>query len=183
MYATQDRITESPPPATDTVGIGLPVAERRAVVAILNTVLADEFVLYTKTRRVDWNGGGPRVGLLHALFQKQYERLGQIVDDVAERARALDGVAAGSLEEYLELTRLDEDNRKRHDAPGMIASLLADHERLARVLRVDLESCAHDYGDDGTTDFLTSLMQAHEKIAWMLRAHLRETPLARAPAG
>jgi starvation-inducible DNA-binding protein len=40
-------------------------------------------------------------------------------------------------------------------------------------LRWDLETCSRDNGDEGTMDFLTSLMQIHEKSAWMLRAHLR----------
>jgi starvation-inducible DNA-binding protein len=37
-------------------------------------------------------------------------------------------------------------------------------------LRVDLEACADDYHDMGTNDFLTGLMEQHEKMAWMLRA-------------
>jgi starvation-inducible DNA-binding protein len=35
---------------------------------------------------------------------------------------------------------------------------------------VDLETCADDYHDMGTNDFLTGLMEQHEKMAWMLRA-------------
>ncbi|GIK87620.1 MAG: DNA starvation/stationary phase protection protein [Betaproteobacteria bacterium] len=153
--------------------IGIAEKQRQAVVAILNTVLADEFVLYTKTRRFHWNVQGPDFSELHDLFQKQYEQLGQIVDDVAERARSLDGVAAGSLEEYVRLTRLDEQPTMGYDARGMIAALLADHETLIRNLRQDLRICSDQHGDEGTMDFLTALMQAHEKTAWMLRAHLR----------
>ena len=37
----------------------------------------------------------------------------------------------------------------------------------------DLETCLNEHGDEGTTDFLTGLMQSHEKTAWMLRAYLR----------
>jgi starvation-inducible DNA-binding protein len=153
--------------------IGIPEKQRQAVVAILNAVLADEFVLYTKSRRFHWNVQGPDFLELHDLFQKQYEQLSQIVDDVAERARALDGVAAGSLEEYLRLTRLNEAPTRSYDARGMIAALLADHETLVRSLRQDLRICADQHGDEGTMDFLTGLMQDHEKIAWMLRAYLR----------
>jgi starvation-inducible DNA-binding protein len=155
------------------IDIGLLDTERQAVIGILNTVLADEFLLYTKSRRFHWNVEGPNFSELHALFEKQYEQLEAIIDDVAERARALGGVAAGTLEEYLGLTRLSEEPGRAHDARGMIAALLADHERLIRTLRVDLESCSDDFGDEGTMDFLTGLMQMHEKMAWMLRAHLR----------
>jgi starvation-inducible DNA-binding protein len=160
-------------PRVGSADIGIADEQRQAVVRILNTVLADEFVLYTKSRRFHWNVEGHNFSELHDLFQKHYEQLGQIVDDVAERARALDGVAAGSLEEYLKLTRLKEEPSKLYDARGMIAALLADHEALVRNLREDLRVCADEHGDEGTMDFLTGLMQTHEKTAWMLRAYLR----------
>jgi starvation-inducible DNA-binding protein len=153
--------------------IGIADEQRQAVVGILNTVLADEFVLYMKTRRFHWNVEGPDFSELHDLFEKQYEQLAQVVDDVAERARALDGIPAGSLEEYLKLTRLKEEWTKIYDARGMIAALLADHESLIRNLRQDLRSCSVEHGDEGTMDFLTGIMQTHEKMAWMLRAYLR----------
>jgi starvation-inducible DNA-binding protein len=54
----------------------------------------------------------------------------------------------------------------------MIANLLADHEAVIRRLRVDLETVAEKYHDAGTNDFLTGLMEKHEKITWMLRAFL-----------
>jgi starvation-inducible DNA-binding protein len=155
------------------VNIGIARDQRAAVVAILNTVLADEFVLYTKSRRFHWNVEGPNFSELHDLFQKQYEQLEEVVDQVAERSRALGGIATGSLEEYLDITRLDEEPGKSYDAPGMITALLADHETLIRSLREDLEICSKEYADEGTTDFLTGLMQVHEKAAWMLRSYLR----------
>ena len=153
--------------------IGIANANRAAVVRVLNTLLADEFLLYVKSRRFHWNVEGPNFSELHALFQKHYEELGQVIDDVAERARALDGTAAGSLQEYLELTRLQEEPARRYDARGMITALLADHEAIIRDLRNDLQVCSNEHKDEGTTDFLTGLMQAHEKMAWMLRVYLR----------
>ena len=54
----------------------------------------------------------------------------------------------------------------------MLSALLADHESVIRSLRKDLET-ADDLGDAGTNDFLTGLMERHEKFAWMLRAYLR----------
>ena len=153
--------------------IGIAEKQRQAVVRILNAVLADEFVLYTKSRRFHWNVEGPDFSELQHLFQKHCEQLGQIVDDVAERARALDGIAAGSLEEYLKLTCLKEEPEKVYDARGMITALLENHESLVRTLRQDLVVCSTEHGDEGTIDFLTGLMQSHEKMAWMLRSYLR----------
>ena len=54
----------------------------------------------------------------------------------------------------------------------MLANLLADHEAIIRTLRRDLETAAEQHHDVGTNDFLTGLMERHEKMAWMLRAFL-----------
>ena len=149
--------------------IGIGEKETANLGKILNTLLADEFVLYTKTRRFHWNVVGSDFGELHKFFEEQYEALDDIVDEVAERARALDVVSAGSLEEFGELTRLKEQAGKNPDAPGMLGALLEDHEAVIRNLRKDLET-AEKLGDAGTNDFLTGLMERHEKMAWMLRA-------------
>jgi starvation-inducible DNA-binding protein len=152
--------------------IGLSEEQRAGVVAMLNTLLADEYLLYTKTRNYHWNVVGPQFNDLHTFFEAQYNALNQIVDDVAERARALGGNAFGTMAEFLKYTRLTEQPGHYPHARDMIASLLADHEALICHLRVDLETCVDKYHDAGTNDFLTGLMEQHEKMAWMLRAFL-----------
>jgi len=52
----------------------------------------------------------------------------------------------------------------------MLATLLADHEAVIRTLRSDIGPVTDRYKDVGTTDFLTGLLEKHEKMAWMLRA-------------
>ena len=151
---------------------GLADKEREGVVKILNTVLADEYVLNTKTKNYHWNVVGPQFHDLHKFLDAQYGELAEIVDDVAERARSLGGPALGTLAEFLKQTRLKEHPGQYPGAREMIANLRADHEALIRTLRVDLEACAERYHDIGTNDFLTGLMEKHEKMAWMLRACL-----------
>ena len=51
----------------------------------------------------------------------------------------------------------------------ILTGLLVAHEVLIRYLRIDLVTLAQ-LGDDGTLDFLTGLMEQHEKMAWMLRS-------------
>jgi starvation-inducible DNA-binding protein len=147
--------------------------DRDGVVKLLTGILADEYLLYTKTRNYHWNVLGLQFNDLHTFFESQYEELNDIVDDVAERARTLGGKAIGILEEFLKHTRLKEEPGSYPDAPGMLANLLADHESVIRQLRKDLEVCAEQYKDMGTNDFLTGLMEKHEKMAWMLRAFLK----------
>ena len=51
-------------------------------------------------------------------------------------------------------------------------NLLSDHEVIIRSLLRDADRCEDEYHDMGTNDFLIGIMEKHEKIAWMLRAHL-----------
>lgn len=152
--------------------IGLDENARAAVVKILNARLADTFVLYTKTRNYHWNVTGMQFAPLHELFEKQYDQLEEAMDELAERVRQLGGTALGTLAEMLKHTTLSEEPGVVPNAEGMIHRLLNDHEAVIRQLRADVDATAEKYHDMGTSDFLTGLMEAHEKMAWFLRAHL-----------
>jgi starvation-inducible DNA-binding protein len=153
-----------------TFNIGLSESNRDSVVRILNNLLADEYVLYTKTRNYHWNVVGPQFNDLHKFFQEQYEALDEMVDEVAERARSLGGKAYGTLAEFSQHSRLKEQPGKQPAAATMVANLHADHEAMVRTLRADLETVMEKHNDAGTNDFLTGLMEKHEKMAWMLRS-------------
>jgi starvation-inducible DNA-binding protein len=152
--------------------IGLSDKDRSGSIEILNQLLADEYVLYTKTRNYHWNVTGDDFSELHKFFEAQYEEIDEIIDEVAERARSLGGNSLGTLKEFLGLTRLKELPKDYPADKQMIARLLTDHESIIQSLRSDLAACSERYHDMGTSDFLTGLMEQHEKMAWMLRAYL-----------
>src|SRR5437016_6286236 len=121
--------------------IGLKDLDRTGVIKILDATLADEYLLYTETRNAHWNVTGPQFNDLHKFFEAQYEELNDIVDDTAERARALGGRALGSLAEFLKETRLKEMAPRMHEAEEILTGLLNQHETLIRHLRTDLDDC------------------------------------------
>ncbi len=151
---------------------GLDKNRRQSSTDVLNNVLADEFVLYTKTRKFHWNVTGMQFKSLHEMFEEHYGDLEVKIDDVAERIRSLGFLASGSLEEFAKLTRLKEHTQGNLKADEMIEQLVNDHETLIRELREDIVKCEEEYNDVGTGDFLTSLLVDHEKMAWMLRSYL-----------
>jgi starvation-inducible DNA-binding protein len=152
------------------VHIGLTEENRANLIQRLNMLLADEHLLYTKTRNYHWNVTGVHFATLHELFEKQYDRIKLMADDVAERARMLGGPANGTLADFLEVTRLSESPGSVPNAPDMITNLLDDHEHIVSTLRDDIKICAEEYRDEGTADLLTGIMRSHEEMAWMLRS-------------
>jgi starvation-inducible DNA-binding protein len=153
--------------------IGITTDHLTSVSHILNSILADEFVLYAKTRGAHWNVEGPDFHSMHLFFETQYEALDDIMDEVAERIRVLGHYASAKLGEYIELTHLTEQPSEPNNSEGFIRTLLNDHETIIIHLRENINHFSNELNDAGTSDFITGLMEKHEKMAWMLRSHLK----------
>ena len=147
---------------------------RQEVATLLNRLLSNEYVLYTKTRGAHWNIEGPNFIGLHQFFQTQYEILNDIVDNTAERIRALGHYPLGLLKDFLAITDMLEDSGDFGNERRILQSLKNDQETIIRVIRNDIAPIVEKYRDLGTADFVTGIMEQHEKMAWMLRAHLAE---------
>ncbi|MGH7952417.1 MAG: Dps family protein [Limisphaerales bacterium] len=152
--------------------IGITDKNRKAVAIELAKLLADEFLLYTKTRNAHWNIEGEDFHSMHLFFESQYEQLDEIMDSVAERIRQLGHYAPATLREFLSLTHLTEKLRGKNNSQNFIKELLADQESVIIFMRENVKPFANEFKDAGTSDFITGLMEQHEKMAWMLRAHL-----------
>ena len=153
--------------------IGIKKDSLTKVAHLLNGFLADEYLLYLKARNAHWNVEGPDFHSMHKYFEEQYKQLDEIMDEVAERIRTLGHYAPAAMKVYLDLTHLTEQSREKNDGVGFIKDLLGDHESIITRLRENINQFANDFRDSGTSDFITGLMKTHEKIAWMLRAHLK----------
>jgi len=152
--------------------IGIKPQNLADVAHSLSQILADEFVLYTKTRNAHWNVEGADFYNKHKFFEEQYGQLEEIVDEVAERIRKLGHFAPATLKQYLELTHLSEVGPEKNDSLSYIKTLLEDHQTILVHLRGNITSYADALRDLGTSDYITGLMEKHETMAWMLRAHL-----------
>jgi starvation-inducible DNA-binding protein len=149
--------------------LGIVDKDRDAVVKLLEALLADLHVLYVKTRSFHWNVEGPHFNDLHKVFEGQYDAIGEEIDEVAERIRALGAPVTAALGVFSKAAKLKDHIGPPPGAARMVALLLDDHEAVIRNLRAD-QNLANEKGDQGTCDFLIGLMEAHEKTAWMLRA-------------
>ena len=153
--------------------IGLSSKNLKSITDLLSAVLADAFLLYTKTRKFHWNVSGNSFIELHELFEAQYKILEEAIDEIAERINKLGAKTPGTMQEFLQKASLKESPGKYPSQKEMIRELLKDHEAVIIQLRKYIDDCDEKYGDIGTSDFLTDLIKEHETIAWKLRRYLQ----------
>ena len=154
------------------LNIGLTDRQRAGVIDLLNHDLADAYLVLVKTKKYHWDVVGPQFMTLHKLWEEQYAALSESIDEIAERVRTLGGYPVGTMAGCLQLASIKEDPGDVPMATGMVARLVTDHEQIIRNLREHIDACADTFEDQGTADFLTALMEAHEKMAWMLRSFI-----------
>ncbi|KIC93884.1 Dps family protein [Flavihumibacter solisilvae] len=152
--------------------IGISEKNSHEVAIILNALLADEQVLYTKLRNYHWNYEGSNFAEMHAFYEGQYEQLAEIIDEIAERIRMIGHYSTGRLKDFLSVTRLLEQDYTNHQQT-QLKNLLDDHETIIRQVRRDISETGDKYQDAGTADLLTGVvLRQHEKMAWMIRSYL-----------
>ncbi len=152
------------------IDIGIPENTRKSIADGLAKLLADTYTLYLKTHKFHWNVTGPLFNTLHEMFEKEYLALGEAVDTIAERIRALGFQAPGSFAEFSKLTEIKEET-STPDAMTMLKKLVEGNECVIRTAR-GMAPKAAEANDEATLDLLTGRLQYHEKASWMLRSML-----------
>lgn len=143
---------------------------KTAIVEALNQAVAETAVATMLAQNFHWNVTGMGFGPLHELFQKMYEDHFVAQDDLAERIKALDAHAEGTLAGMLARSKVKEHEGTATDKE-MIKLLQTAQETLAATLAGAGELAA-EHGDTLTEDLCIARGQTHEKFAWFLRAHL-----------
>lgn len=142
--------------------------ERNAIAQGLSQLLADTYILQLKTQNYHWNVTGPMFRALHMMFEEQYTELAAVIDEIAERIRALGFKAPGSFARFAELATVKEETGTP-TANEMIARLLQDQQTIVRVAK-SVMPATETIGDEPTAGLLSDRMDVHEKAAWMLRS-------------
>lgn len=153
--------------------IGLTEKETEAVAEVLSKVLADEFVLFSKLLNAHFNVEGPDFHSVHEYLDELYHEQLKNIDSVAEYIRYLGHYAPANLKKYQQLTHLSEDYSGKNDSRGYFADLVADLDTIIVFLRENIDPLAEKYHAYGASDFITGLLEKHQKTAWMLRSHLK----------
>ena len=151
----------------------LPADSREKLVELLNARLADTFDLYSQLKQAHWNVKGPDFIQLHELYDAIAESVLGFVDEIAERATALGGLATGTVRMAADATTLDEyplDGTPGEETVKLIADRLAAY---GAAVRDAIEVSDSELGDIDTSDLFTEVSRAIDKHLWFVEAHLQ----------
>jgi starvation-inducible DNA-binding protein len=145
---------------------------RSKAVELLNARLADAIDLQTQTKHAHWNVKGPSFIALHELFDKINEAVEDYVDDLAERAVQLGGVAEGTARMAAKRTSLSEYPANAVDGRSHVEALSSTLAAFGKSVRKATND-ANDLGDLDTADLFTEISRGIDKWLWFVEAHLQ----------
>ena len=150
----------------------LPADARTKLVDLIVQQLADTIDLHSQTKYAHWNVKGPTFIALHKLFDELAEEWEEAIDDIAERATALGGVATGTLRQGAATSRVPEFPADTFAAQAVVEALAVRFAHVAKSTRAAIDA-TDKLGDADTADLFTDVSRELDKSLWFLEAHLQ----------
>jgi starvation-inducible DNA-binding protein len=145
---------------------------RVKAIELLNARLADCKDLQTQVKQAHWNVKGPHFIGLHLLFDKINDDVEDYVDQIAERAVQLGGVAEGTARIVARRSALAEYPTTAVDGRGHVEALASALAAFGAAARKAIDQ-SNDLGDLDTADLFTEVSRGIDKWLWFVEAHLQ----------
>ena len=139
----------------------------RNIAGALNSLLADTFALYLKTKNFHWHVSGPHFRNYHLLFDEQAGQILSIADAIAERVRKVGGTTLRSIGHIARLQRVVDNDAEYVDPSDMLSELREDNKALALSMREVHDLCA-EAGDVASTGLLETWIDEAQRRVWFL---------------
>ena len=160
--AKSDKISPDLDTPTD-----LPPAAVEKISASLNTLLADAFALYVKTKNFHWHVSGRHFRDYHLMLDEQSDAIFATTDQLAERVRKLGGTTLRSIGQISKLQTINDNNEAYVPPREMLRELMEDNKKTVVNMRKAHE-IADKYNDSATTSILENFIDAAERRTWFL---------------
>lgn len=145
----------------------LPPAAVEKISTALNTLLADAFALYMKTKNFHWHISGRHFRDYHLMLDEQSDAIFATTDQIAERVRKLGGVTLRSIGQIAKLQTIKDNNESYVPPREMLRELMEDNKQMAAAMR-KAHKLADDHEDSGTAGLLELFIDETERRTWFL---------------
>ena len=153
--------------------IDLNLKNRQEMIGVLNAQLADTFNMFSFMKHAHWNVKGQQFIALHKLFDEIAAGLLAHIDEVAERATALGGMALGTTRIVSESSQLESYPLTVVDSIETVLVLANRMAQLAASIRGAAKR-AEQLEDMDTNDLFIAISRNLDKWLWFLEAHLQK---------
>ena len=143
--------------------------ENQENIVFLNGLLANQHVLYIKTRNSHWNIIGPDFKSVHVFFEDLYKKFEEDIDSIAERVRKLNSPVIANMQFFVDYATLESVEPSSNDSQTLIGFIYNDLFKINLSIKEQLVKMSEDLT---TINFLTTLAEENEKTLWFLKAHL-----------
>jgi starvation-inducible DNA-binding protein len=133
----------------------------------LNTLLADMFALYLKTKNFHWHVSGPHFRDYHLLLDEQADQIFATTDDIAERVRKISGTTLRSIGQIGRLQRVLDNDADFVTPADMLAELRDDNKQLVSNLR-ETHGLCDEQGDVASASLIENWIDEAERRVWFL---------------
>ena len=139
----------------------------RDITGALNTLLADTFALYFKTKNFHWHMSGPHFRDYHLMLDEHADQLYAMTDDIAERVRKVGGTTIRSIGHVARLQRITDNDAEFVTPEDMLSELHEDEKALTLRMRA-VHSLCDDAGDVATASLLENWIDQSQRRSWFL---------------
>ena len=133
----------------------------------LNTLLADAFALYLKTKNFHWHVSGRHFRDYHLLLDEQSDQIFATTDALAERVRKVGGVTLRSIGHIAKLQTIKDNNEDYVPPREMLRELMNDNKKMAAAMR-KAHKIVDDVEDAATAGLLENFIDETERRTWFL---------------
>src|SRR5690606_16815284 len=141
-----------------------------AVCETLNSRLADLIDLHWQLKQAHWNVTGANFIAVHELFDAQAATVRGMADTVAERGRALQGAAEGTVRYAVERRTLDDFAGGLISWEAAIDQLVDRYEQCSAQFQAASDEAA-EADDKAPEDIYVEMIREIDQAAYFLRAH------------
>jgi starvation-inducible DNA-binding protein len=139
----------------------------KTVAEALNTILADSFALYMKTKNFHWHVSGPHFRDYHLMLDEQATQIFAITDAIAERVRKTGNTTLRSIGDIARHQTIRDNDKEFVSADDMLAELRDDNLKLVASLR-EAKEIVDAAKDNATSGILDTWTDEAERRAWFL---------------
>ncbi len=139
----------------------------------MKILMSNVYALFTQVQGFHWNVKGHHFFQLHGFFEMVYKDLFEHIDTLAERIRACDDYAPGTLSDIHRLQELEDSSEISLRELKVVEIFIKNCETVISQGK-SLWGMCEKSGDLVTQDILIDLVNHLEKYRWMAKSYMEK---------